>query len=139
MDVQAVCQFGKTKYDSRILDSLYRVWGTEDGGTVLSAYWNDDLKSFKIQVPYLIIKELINGSQIGALCGNYDWIETELDGTTRKTLSAEDIKKAIANVPMYSVPSNKFCIDLASNVAYSNIDDLINNAERIKEYCKQMI
>lgn len=75
---RAVIPFGKTQYDSSILDDLYRVWGTSDGGTILSAYWDGELRMFKVDVPYYIIKELINSGNIGSLCGNNDWKEMDV-------------------------------------------------------------
>ena len=134
---QAVCAFGKTKYDSRIFDNLYRVYGTEDGGTVLSAYWKDELKSFKINVPYQIISQLIEGMQVGALCVNYDWIEINFDGSPKREFNINEWLKS--EPEMYTMPSNQWCLEIACKASYSTVDELINSAERIKDYCKQIV
>lgn len=80
---RAVCPFGKTRYDSSLLEDIYRVRSSNDGGTILSAYWNDGLehtlKHFKAMFPLGMINNNIKGQQIGALCGIYDWKEIDID------------------------------------------------------------
>lgn len=90
-----VCPFGLTGYDSRILDNIYRSWGDEDGGTVVSAYWKDELKAFRVAVPYAIIKNLLENRQIGSLCNNYDWQEVS------------DLKKLFDDVNDGGLKTNK--------------------------------
>lgn len=39
--------------------------------------------------------------------------------------------------PMYTVPSNKWAVEIASKIPCSCLDELFDNAEKIKNYCKQ--
>jgi len=134
--MEPVIPFGNTGYDSRIFDHLYRTFGTEDGGTILSAEWLGELKCFKTDVPYQIISNLIRGKNVGPLCNNYNWVEVNPDLTVKETV---DYDWSGQQSKAYTVPSNYWCLELASKASYSTIDELFKNAERIKEYCKQLI
>lgn len=51
----------------------------------------------------------------------------------------QEILDSYDRAKMYSIPSNKWCLEMASKIPCSCYAELIFNAEKIKEYCKEVI
>lgn len=133
-----VCQFGNTEYDSRLLDNIYRCYGDEQGGTVLCAYWKCEPKSFKAQVPYMIIEGLLKAKEIGSLCEYYDWKEVELDGSPKTDQFNMDAWMKSRNEGVYMVlPSKMECMKIASTLPHANYEELVATTEKIVRYLER--
>lgn len=50
-----------------------------------------------------------------------------------------DCIKEMEENPSYAYPSKKWCIEIASKLPFSTLDELFTNAEAIGEYCKNII
>jgi hypothetical protein len=50
-----------------------------------------------------------------------------------------DLIEKINNQPWQTVPSKKYCMDLASKIPYNTLDELICNAEKIQKYLTESI
>lgn len=134
---QEVCQFGKTKYDSRIFDTIYKVWSNSDGSTILAAYWLGDLKSFRVDVPLSIIKGLLDGKQIGALCCNYDWVE--VDYKTKSRIQDDWMLKMIHEQPSKLLPSLMECTKLAATLPNKSLKELQDNSLALQDWLGRVV
>lgn len=63
--------------------------------------------------------------------------QNKLNDTIDKDVIDSFLKKGVRNLPSYILPSNKWAIEMAAKIPYASVSELIDNAEKIKEYCKQ--
>jgi len=57
---------------------------------------------------------------------------------TKQTHTIAEIMDIYKNSPTYLYPSNKWCLEMASKIPCSCYAELISNAEKIKEYSKEL-
>lgn len=77
-EVDTVSPLGETAYDSRVLDNMYRVFGSDV--TYVRSWMDGKAVSLKCYIPYADFCSLYTNNEYGQLCGK-QWSVSSVDST----------------------------------------------------------
>jgi len=56
-----------------------------------------------------------------------------------KEFNPKQFRQMMSEQPMMSVPTMKWCIEIASKIPCSCLEELFDNARKIQNHCKQVL